>query len=198
MLCTGGATTRYAALNPQSTDSHTFSLSPFARLIGDVVSWCTKSGRGTRLIPEGAILGASFVYAPHYVQVTGEGDLTKINVAKGDDGGELDPHGATGEGNPVGGLVFHCTKGKCIQMHEWAMFMSDTEFCFRACYDGDRATSLCRHTYDTLGCRFNMPANYPDVSKSNDSTRWLPEQATPATLCACRDAVTVAVTASCV
>ncbi|CAO1627947.1 unnamed protein product [Parajaminaea phylloscopi] len=129
---------------------------------GEVISYCTKSGRGTRLIPPGTIHGASFVYAPDYVQVTGNGDLTKINVIAGDEGGELDPHGATGVGNPVGGLVFHCSNGKCNQLHEWAMFMSATEYCFRACYDGPRATSLCRHTYDVLGCGFNMPANYPD------------------------------------
>lgn len=67
---------------------------------GDAVSYCTKSGRGTRLIPEGTITGASFVYAPHYVQVTGHGDFTKINVTPGDAGGELDPHGADGTGNP--------------------------------------------------------------------------------------------------
>lgn len=128
---------------------------------GDAVSYCTKGGRGTRLIPPGTITGASFVYAPHYVQVTGTGDFTKINVTPGDAGGELDPHGADGTGNPKGSLVFHCSNGKCNQLHEWAEFLSSNEFCFRACYDGDRATSLCRHTYDVLGCGFNMPANYP-------------------------------------
>lgn len=109
---------------------------------GDAVSYCTKSGRGTRLIPEGTITGASFVYAPHYVQVTGKGDFTKINVTPEDAGGELDPHGADGTGNPKvsrlrrsidtstrltnssvshikqGGLVFHCSNGKCNQLHE--------------------------------------------------------------------------------
>jgi hypothetical protein len=30
---------------------------------------------------------------------------TKINLQAGDEGGELDPHGATGLGNPVGGNV---------------------------------------------------------------------------------------------
>jgi hypothetical protein len=30
--------------------------------------------------------------------VTGTGDFTKINVQAGDQGGELDPHGADGNG----------------------------------------------------------------------------------------------------
>jgi hypothetical protein len=29
-----------------------------------------------------------------------------MNIPAGDDGGELDPHGADGNGNPIGGLVF--------------------------------------------------------------------------------------------
>jgi hypothetical protein len=30
---------------------------------------------------------------PDYIQVTGTGDFTKINIRAGDSGGELDPHG---------------------------------------------------------------------------------------------------------
>lgn len=30
---------------------------------------------------------------PDYIQVTGVGDLTKIDIRAGDTGGELDPHG---------------------------------------------------------------------------------------------------------
>ena len=33
-----------------------------------------------------------------YVQIMGYGDLTKINIPRGDSGGELDPHGADGNG----------------------------------------------------------------------------------------------------
>ena len=62
------------------------------------VAWCLKPGYGTRLIPNGAITGAHFVQTPDYVQVTGVGDLTKLNIPKGDEGGELDPHGADGNG----------------------------------------------------------------------------------------------------
>ncbi|CEH18535.1 hypothetical protein CBOM_05264 [Ceraceosorus bombacis] len=121
-----------------------------------VVSYCTKSGYGTRLIPQGTITGAHFVKTPHYVQVTGNGDFTKIGITPGDAGGELDPHGAEGTGNPVGGVVYTNN----VQTPEWMHFMSATDFCFRACFPGNRATSLCRHTYDVLGCGFNMPGNY--------------------------------------
>lgn len=63
------------------------------------VAWCTKDGHGTRLIPDGSITGAHFVQTPDYVQIMGVGDLTKINVPPGNDGGgELDPHGADGNG----------------------------------------------------------------------------------------------------
>jgi hypothetical protein len=59
--------------------------------IGDTereeVAWCTKSGRGTRMIPDGTLSGVHFVRTPNYVQVTGTGDFTKINVLKGDGGG---------------------------------------------------------------------------------------------------------------
>ncbi|KAL8283818.1 hypothetical protein RQP46_005250 [Phenoliferia psychrophenolica] len=93
------------------------------------VSWCTKAGHGARLIPEGAITGAHVVTTPHYIQITGVGDLTKINVARGDAGGELDPHG----------------------YQEWTEFLSDSEFCIRACYPGPDAWRYCQHIY---------PANY--------------------------------------
>lgn len=62
------------------------------------VSWCIKPGYGTRLAPDGTFTGAHFVMTPDYVQVTGVGDLTKINIPSGDSGGELDPHGADGNG----------------------------------------------------------------------------------------------------
>ncbi|THU82741.1 carbohydrate-binding module family 13 protein [Dendrothele bispora CBS 962.96] len=123
------------------------------------VAWCTKSGRGTRTIPNGALKGVHFVKTPDYVQVTGVGDFTKINVPAGDAGGELDPHGADGNGNPIGGLVYGNTFGSALQYHEWTSFISDTEFCFRACV-GPNAARNCQHIYDVMGCFWNMPANY--------------------------------------
>lgn len=66
------------------------------------VSWCTKAGYGTRLIPEGTITSAQFLRTDTFVQIIGKGDMTKINVFPKDEGGELDPHGADGLGNPIG------------------------------------------------------------------------------------------------
>lgn len=88
------------------------------------VAWCTQPGRGTRVIPAGAITGAHFVQTEHYVQITGVGDLTKLNIPAGDDGGELDPHGADG-------LV--CTP--CLLL---AQSSSLTPFVFLSC--ANRAT----------------------------------------------------------
>jgi len=124
------------------------------------VAYCLKDGYGTRLIPDGTIIGAHWVQTPDYVQITGNGDWTKIGIPHGDAGGELDPHGADGNGNPIGGLVFGNSFGKWQQYHEWTSFMSWNEFCFRACKDGPNAPHLCNHIYDTLGCQWNMPADY--------------------------------------
>jgi hypothetical protein len=71
----------------------------------DVVAWCTKPRNNARIIPDGTIRSAQFLRTPSYVQVSGWWDGTKLNIANGDNGGELDPHGATGQGNPVGGNV---------------------------------------------------------------------------------------------
>lgn len=136
---------------------------PSPGTIGDTereeVAWCTKSGRGTRTIPNGALQGVHFVKTPDYVQVTGVGDFTKINIVNGDEGGELDPHGADGNGNPIGGLVFGNSFGNNLQYHEWTSFISYSEFCFRAC-TGANAARNCQHIYDVMGCYWNMPANY--------------------------------------
>ncbi|KAF5370542.1 hypothetical protein D9757_010127 [Collybiopsis confluens] len=126
------------------------------------VSWCLKDGYGTRLIPDGAISGAHFVITPDFVQVTGVGDLTRLNIPAGNDGGgELDPHGADGNGNPIGGLVFSSAFGQLEQIFEWTNFMANDQFCFRACKPGsDMAPTWCQHIYDEMGCEWNMPANY--------------------------------------
>lgn len=61
---------------------------------GEEVAWCTKPGRGTRLIPEGTFTGLQYIKTPDYIQIVGFMDGTKINIKEGDFGGELDPHGA--------------------------------------------------------------------------------------------------------
>ncbi|KII86992.1 hypothetical protein PLICRDRAFT_55877 [Plicaturopsis crispa FD-325 SS-3] len=124
------------------------------------VAWCLRDGTGARLIPDGAIQGVQFLQTSEFVQVTGVGDLTKLNIPAGDEGGELDPHGADGNGNPIGGLVFSTAFGPLQQVHEWTNFMSATEFCFRACNPASKnAPTYCQHIYDTMGCDWNMPAS---------------------------------------
>ncbi|GAA5966205.1 hypothetical protein JCM21900_003332 [Sporobolomyces salmonicolor] len=120
------------------------------------VAWCTAAGHGARLMPPGTITGAHFLITPHYIQVTGVGDFTKTNVQSGDEGGELDPHGQTGLGNPVGSIVF----ANGTQVLEWTSFMSDTQFCFRVCPNATDAALWCQHQYDLQGCDWNEPGSY--------------------------------------
>ncbi|KAJ7895990.1 hypothetical protein B0H14DRAFT_3853831 [Mycena olivaceomarginata] len=128
------------------------------------VAWCTKNGTGARLIPDGAITGAHWLITPDYIQVTGTGNLTLLNVPEHDSGGggELDPHGADGNGNPVGGIVFSSAFGGQIEeIFEWTNFMGPGEFCFRICDPkGKNPAGFCQHVYDEMGCGWNMPGNY--------------------------------------
>ncbi len=129
------------------------------------------------MIPNGTLKGVHFVQTPDYVQVTGQGDFTKINIPAGDSGGELDNRGSDGRGNPsmwfnqfcsmlqadvkfpVGGLLFGDTFGAAQQYHEWTNFMSDKEFCIRACR-GPRAAERCNHIYDEMGCYWVCTSKY--------------------------------------
>lgn len=129
---------------------------------GESVAWCTKPGRGTRLIPNGALQGVQFMKTPDYVQVVGFIDQRQINM-KGDDfGGELDPHGADFRGNPLGGLVYsNAWSGKndsFDQVIEWHNFMGSNTFCFKVCDPkGPNAAKYCQHIYDRIGCQYNAP-----------------------------------------
>jgi hypothetical protein len=88
-------------------------------------------------------------------------------MAANDTGGELDPHGADGRGNPIGSLVFSnafpTSAGSYIQAVEWNNFMGSGQFCLKAC-DPSRpnALALCNNIYDRIGCAYNMPASYED------------------------------------
>ncbi|KAJ7816438.1 immunoreactive manno protein MP88 [Mycena olivaceomarginata] len=89
------------------------------------VAWCTLPRNNTRVIRDGVITGVSF---------------TKLTVAAGNAGGELDPHGAEGTGNPVGG--------------NWMLYMSADQFCLRACYNANAtysAAAMCGHKLDLHG-----------------------------------------------
>lgn len=56
----------------------------------------------------------------------GVGDLTNINILTGDQGGEMDYHGAAGAGFPVGGLLFSSAFGQLQQMQEWTVALLPT------------------------------------------------------------------------
>lgn len=128
------------------------------------VAWCTQARNNARVIPDGVISGVSLLKTDFYIQVMGYGDLTQINLAAGDYGGELDPHGATGEGNPVGGNVTtNIATGSDTSYEEWMMFISYSQFCFRICTNANEtysAAAMCEHKLDEMGCEFVMPGNY--------------------------------------
>ncbi|RDB21988.1 hypothetical protein Hypma_011168 [Hypsizygus marmoreus] len=128
---------------------------------GEMVAWCTKPGRGTRIIPGGALRGVQFMRTPDYVQVVGFIDQAKINIQSGDSGGEMDPHGADLRGNPLGGLVYsNAYTDSFKQVIEWHNFMGSDTFCFKACDPaGPNAARFCEHVYDRIGCAYNAPNN---------------------------------------
>lgn len=125
---------------------------PYTANVGDIeriaVAYCAQPGHGARLIPSGTFKNLHYVSTPHYVQITAEGDFTKLKIKPGDEGGELDPHGYDGKGNPIGGLVFGgFASGKPEQFADWTEFISDSELCIRACHNGPDAGRYCQHIY---------------------------------------------------
>lgn len=127
----------------------------------DVVAYCTQKGHGARLIPKGTFKGMHWVRTAKYIQVTAVGDFTKINVPAGDEGGELDAHGADGLGNPIGAIVIgNNNAGKRIQFFEWNQFIAYNELSIRACFPASDAKRYCEHIYDVMGSRWNHPGNY--------------------------------------
>lgn len=134
------------------------------------VAWCTKPRNNARVIPDGTLTAVHFVKTDLYVQVMALGDFTKIGIKPGDTGGELDPHGQYGKGNPVGGNVTSNVSGKDVFYQEWMNYVGHNIMCFRVCIAGsDEATpeKECEHTLDEMGCNWVMPGDYsPDVFDS--------------------------------
>jgi len=134
---------------------------------GEEVAWCIQQRNNARVIPDGTFSAIHFVKTPLYVQVMGLGDFTKINIANNDEGGELDPHGATGLGNPVGGNVTSNVSGSDVHYEEWMNYMSYNQFCIRICTAENSTYSAaieCQHTLDEMGCNWVMPGDYTDNS----------------------------------
>jgi hypothetical protein len=138
----------------------------------DVVAWCTKPGRGTRVIPPGALTGVQFTKTPGYLQVTGHINQVAVDMNAQDEGGELDPHGADLLGNPLGGLMYSNgfpsnggNNNTFQQVIQWTNFMGGNIFCIKVCDPaGPDSVALCLNTYDLLGCTYNAPNDYTDDS----------------------------------
>ncbi|KAJ7032364.1 hypothetical protein C8F04DRAFT_1107404 [Mycena alexandri] len=128
------------------------------------VAWCTQPRNNARVIPDGVITGVSFLKTDFYVQIYGFGDFEKLNIKPGDGGGELDPHGATGAGNPVGGNVTSTVAdGVDEAIAEWMLYIDQDFFCMRACISANSTYSaafMCWHELDEMGCEFVMPGTY--------------------------------------
>ncbi|KAH9483151.1 hypothetical protein JR316_0005254 [Psilocybe cubensis] len=143
------------------------TLQPIANSETIEVAWCTKPRNNARLIPDGTITGVSFLKTDFYVQVIGYGDLTKLNIPANDFGGELDPHGAYGTGNPIGGNVTSNVTGDDENFAEWMvsinLYRGNGQFCLRVCTNANStydAAHMCWHELDEVGCGFVMPGNY--------------------------------------
>ncbi|KAF8752920.1 hypothetical protein RHS01_07486 [Rhizoctonia solani] len=132
------------------------------------VAWCSKKGHGTRVIPGGALKGVQYLKTPDYVQITGE----------------LDPHGADEQGNPLGGLIFsnawsNGNNNSFTQVIEWTNFMGGNMFCLKICDPaGKNPAGYCEHIYDRIGCAYNAPAAYVNgtFEKCDSDSMELPGQ----------------------
>ncbi|KAJ7722665.1 hypothetical protein DFH07DRAFT_971848 [Mycena maculata] len=155
-------------LSINSIDDFCIFAPPYLANISDTeqieVAWCTQQRNNARLIPDGTLTGVSFLKTDFYVQVYGYGDFTKLNIVDGDYGGELDPHGATGNGNPIGGNVTtNIVDGVDEPIAEWMLYIDYNQFCLRACTNANSTYSaafMCWHELDEMGCEFVMPGNY--------------------------------------
>ena len=127
-----------------------------------------------------------WLYAKTYLQVVGYIDQTKVGIAASDQGGELDPHGADEQGNPLGGIVFtngfgsssadfqNLVKGAngnftsnttYTQVIEWIDFLGGNIFCLKMCNPSSSdAAAKCQHIYDELGCTYNALADYTKIN----------------------------------
>ncbi|KAJ6632170.1 hypothetical protein B0H10DRAFT_2426993 [Mycena sp. CBHHK59/15] len=177
VIATGTQGARLLTVN--SIDDFCLFAPPYLANVSDTetieVAWCTKLRNNARLIPDGTITGVTFLKTDFYIQIMGIGDFTKLNIPAADEGGELDPHGAFGTGNPVGGNVTtNIVDGLDEPIAEWMLYISGTQFCLRACTNANSTYSaafMCWHELDVMGCEFVMPGMYkpPGTFESCDA-----------------------------
>ncbi|WVQ67136.1 uncharacterized protein L199_005331 [Kwoniella botswanensis] len=113
--------------------------------VDNVISYCSKSGHGTRLIPDGTLKGVTYVRTPSWVQVSGSGDFSQIGISPDDSGAQFD----SSSHNPQGSSLITSQGGDPAK--DWVTMISGQTFCVRACF-GDPA--FCPTQYDSLGCYF--------------------------------------------
>ena len=104
---------------------------------------------------------------PGYIQVTGFINNPGIGLDPTDQGGELDPHGADLQGNPLGGVVYSngttdSDGTNLAQVFNWNTFVGGNQFCFKACYNSITSPDYCENRYDLVGCSYNMPSAAKD------------------------------------
>jgi len=126
--------------------------------------YCSQNTHGARPIAAGAITGAQVVSTSAYLQIRGFVDNGAIGLAENDSGGELDPHGADLQGNPLGGVVYSnsgrfSSNGQYSQVLNWNMFVGSGIFCLKICFNNITSPDYCLNTYDLIGCDYNMPSN---------------------------------------
>ncbi|KAJ6456592.1 hypothetical protein C8R47DRAFT_186978 [Mycena vitilis] len=126
-----------------------------------------EARNNARVILDGTITSVSFLKTDFYLPIIATGDFTMLNIAPGDEGGELDPHGAEGTGNPVGGNVTtNIVDGVDKTIAEWMLYMSTNQFYESVLPKGTNANStysaayMCWHQLDVMGCEFVMPGTY--------------------------------------
>lgn len=130
------------------------------------VAWCVQARNNARVIPDGVFTAVHMLRTPLYWQIQGYGDFTQINIESGDEGGELDAHGSTGFGNPVGGNVTCNATGEDVSYQEWMNYMAYNQFCLRICIAENATYSAaieCEHTFDLMGCEWVMPGDYSET-----------------------------------
>jgi len=144
--------------------------------VGDIeeemVSYCTSSKYGGRVLSAGALTGVYAVRTPDYLEIVGFIDQTTVGLPANDTGGEEDPHGADSRGNPLGSLMYSSaflatnpSAKDYVQVKEWNYFIGSGIFCMKVCDPASaNAAQMCQHTYDEVGCTYNMPANYGTIN----------------------------------
>jgi len=127
----------------------------------DEVTWCVKSGWGSRGVPPNTITGIQVLNTADYIQIVAFINQVNVNMQVGDYGGELDCGGQDGLGNPMGGMVYGYQNGTTpLQYPWWTEFIGGNIMAMKVCNpNGPNPSGYCQHTLDRIGIAYNMPNN---------------------------------------